>query len=93
MRIEKKMKNYEIGNNFLFEVIFSNKKITIKRTWTKYKEERNLRVNMIFSRGKKQIEVEEREIKGEKKNKLVLNRAESQCTCHPRRQRTPRRIK
>jgi len=89
------MKNYEIGNNFLFEVIFSNKKIKIKikRTRTKYKEERNLRANMISSRGKKQIEVEEREIKREKKNKLVLNRAESQCTCHPRRQRTPRRIK
>jgi hypothetical protein len=48
---------------------------------------------MIFSRGSKQIEVEEREKKGGKKNKLVPNRAESPCTRHPRRQRIPRRIK
>jgi hypothetical protein len=45
---------------------------------------------MIFSRGSKQIEVEEREKKRGKKNKLVPNQAESPCTHHPWRQRTPR---
>jgi hypothetical protein len=47
------MKNDGIDNNFLFEVIFSNKKIAIKRICTKSKGERNLRANMIFSRGSK----------------------------------------
>jgi hypothetical protein len=90
LRVEKKMKNDGIDNNFLFEVIFSNKKIAIKRTCTKSIGERNLRANMIFSRGSKQIEVEEREKKRGKKNKLVPNQAESPCTHHPWRQRTPR---
>jgi hypothetical protein len=31
----RKLKNDEIENKFQFKIMFSNKKITIKRTWIK----------------------------------------------------------
>jgi hypothetical protein len=46
----KKLKLNEIKNNFLIEIIYSNKKITTRRTWNKVKEEINWRTDMKYSK-------------------------------------------
>jgi len=55
----KKLKNDEIENNSQFEIMFSIKKNTIKRTSIKSERKRNWRVDVIFSRGSVQIKVKE----------------------------------
>jgi len=78
----KKLDN-ENKNNFQFEIIFSNKKIAIKRTKTKSEGKKKWRdVVKIPSVKKRKTKI-----------KSALNRMESPCARHSGRLALPRRIK